>query len=280
MAGALRRQRVRDLLELVGRACVLGLRVVVEVEDAVLVDRDVLEDRAEGASRPVDLRLGGGREPDHLRVAAALDVEDARVAPAVLVVSDQEPLRVGREGRLARAGEPEEDRHLPVLAEVRGAVHRKDAFERKAVVHHGEDRLLDLAGVEGAPDQDLAPARMEHDEGAAARPVLDRVGLDRRRVQDECLRLELGEILRGRLDEERLGEERVVRVVGDDADADPVLGIGACERVDDVHVALGVGGDDLVAEAIEQLLLEGLVDASPPDPVLGAGLAHHELVLR
>ena len=55
----LRGQRVRDLLELVRRPGVLRLRVVVEVDDAVLVDRDVFEDRPEGASRPIDLRLGG-----------------------------------------------------------------------------------------------------------------------------------------------------------------------------------------------------------------------------
>ncbi len=51
--------------------------VVVEIDDARLVDRDVLEDRPERPRRPPDLRLGLRREPDHLGVAAALDVEDA-----------------------------------------------------------------------------------------------------------------------------------------------------------------------------------------------------------
>ena len=91
VAGALRRQRVRDLLELVRGAGVLGLGVVVEVEDAALVDDDVLEHRAEACALP-DLGLGLGREADRLRVAAALEVEDAVVAPAVLVVADQQPL--------------------------------------------------------------------------------------------------------------------------------------------------------------------------------------------
>ena len=114
MAGALRRQRVRDLLELVGGAGVLGLRAVVEVDDAALVEDDVLEDRPERARRLVDLGLGLGGEIDHLRVAAALEVEDAVVAPAVLVVADQRPLRIGRERGLAGAGEAEEDRHVVV----------------------------------------------------------------------------------------------------------------------------------------------------------------------
>ena len=95
MPGALRGQRVRDLLEPVRGAGVLGLRVVVEVEYPAVVDGDVLEDRPEAACGGVDLRLGLGREPDHLRVAAALDVEHTAVAPAVLVVADQVPLGIG-----------------------------------------------------------------------------------------------------------------------------------------------------------------------------------------
>ena len=171
MARALRRQRVRDLLELVGRARVLRLRVVVEVDDAALVDDDVLEDRPEGAGRLVDLGLRLGGEADHLRVAAALEVEDAVVAPAVLVVADQRALGIGRERRLARAGEAEEDRDVAVVADVRRAVHREDALERQAVVHQREDRLLDLARVEGAADQHLLARRVEDDERAGARAV-------------------------------------------------------------------------------------------------------------
>src|SRR5439155_9690444 len=86
---------VRDLLELVRGPRVLRLRVVVEIELPALVDDHVLEHGAEGASRPEDLGLGLRRETDHLRIAAALDVEDAALAPAVLVVADQMAGRVG-----------------------------------------------------------------------------------------------------------------------------------------------------------------------------------------
>ena len=127
------------------------------------------------------------READHLRVAAALDVEDAVVAPAVLVVADQRALGIGGERRLAGAREAEEDRDAPVGADVGRAVHREDALERQAVVHDGEDRLLDLARVERAADEQLGAARMQHDERAGARPVLLRVGLEVGRVQHERL---------------------------------------------------------------------------------------------
>ena len=108
MPCALRGEMVRDLLELVGGAGVLGLREVVEVDGAALIDDDVLEDRPERARRPVDLGLRLRVEADHLGVAAALEVEDAVPAPAVLVVADQRAVRLGRERRLARPGEAEE----------------------------------------------------------------------------------------------------------------------------------------------------------------------------
>ena len=90
----------------------------------------------------------------------------------------------------------------------------------------------------------------------------------------------LRELLLGRLDEERLREERVPGAVGDDAHGEPVLRVGARERVHDVEIAAVEVGRDLVAQALEVLLRDLLVDVAPPDAALGAGLAHDELVLR
>src|SRR5262249_59792671 len=96
--------RIGDLLELVRGARVLRLRVVVEVEPAVLVDHDVLENRSERVRRLVDLGLRLRRQLDHLRVAATLEVEDAAVAPTVLVVADERTRGIGGKRRLAGAG--------------------------------------------------------------------------------------------------------------------------------------------------------------------------------
>ncbi len=46
---------------------------------------------------PEDLRFALGGEIDRFRVAAALDIEDAVVAPAVLVIADEVPFRIGGE---------------------------------------------------------------------------------------------------------------------------------------------------------------------------------------
>ena len=49
-------------------------------------------------------------EVDGFRVAAAFDIEDAILAPAMLVVSDEMTLRIGRKGGLASAAEAEKQR--------------------------------------------------------------------------------------------------------------------------------------------------------------------------
>src|SRR5262249_57432964 len=90
----------------------LGLLLAAEIEPSGVVDHDVLEQRAELVRRGVDLRLGLGREADHLRVAAILEVEDAGVAPAVFVVADQLPGGIGGERRLARTRQAREKRDV------------------------------------------------------------------------------------------------------------------------------------------------------------------------
>ena len=100
-------------------------------------------------------------------------------------------------------------------------------------------------------------------------------------VQDERLRLEVAQLLLGRVDEHRPREECVVGVARDDAHGDPLLRVGAGERVDDVEVvaAADVRGH-LLAQPLEVLLRDLGVDVAPPDPLFGARLLDDELVLR
>ena len=197
----------------------------------------------------------------------------------MLVVADQPALRIGGQCRLAGPGEAEEDRDAAVVADVRGAVHREDALERQTVVHDREDRLLDLAGVERAPDQNLDARRMERDERSGARLVLLRHRLERGRVEHERLRHERAELRGRRVDEHRAREQRVVRVGRDDAHGDPMRGVGTREGVGDIERRLGteVPGDTFT-QTLVCVLGERLVPI-PPDPVLGTGLADDELVL-
>ena len=276
------RRGVGDRLERVGAAHVGGQAVVGEVEDAGdrVVDH-VLDDGAELRGGRVDLGLGLGREVDGLGVAAALEVEGAVVGPAVLVVADQHPLRVGRERGLAGARQAEEQRHVVgVAAAVVGrAVHRHHALLGKQVVEDAEDALLVLAGVGGAADQDqpLLEGDGDHRLGAAAVP--GRVGLEARAVEDGEAGHEAGELGRLRAAQHVADEEAVPGELGDHPDVQPVGRIGAGVEV--LHEELGpldMGAH--VGEQPAEVLRRHRRVVLPPDVRHDRGLADDELVLR
>jgi hypothetical protein len=107
---------VLNVLNGVSTAGVLGKGVIIVVDNTSdRVEDDVLEDGTElDGVENVGLLLGG--ETDGLSVATALDVEDTRVGPAVLVVTDERTLGVSRQSSLASAGETEEDCDIAALA--------------------------------------------------------------------------------------------------------------------------------------------------------------------
>jgi hypothetical protein len=134
---------VLDVLDGVCATSVLGEGGVIVVDDSGGgIENDVLEDGAElDGVENIGLLLGG--EADALGVAAALNIEDALVAPAVLVVTDQGTLGVGRESSLAGAGEAEEDGDISVLALVGGGVEGKNVvLDGHLVVENSENTLL------------------------------------------------------------------------------------------------------------------------------------------
>ena len=108
--------RIRD-------TCVLCDRLVSEINLAVLVDSDVLK-KSVSSDCVVDIRLRILVEVDDLGIAAALEVEDTVVVPAVLVITDEKSLRICRECGLSCSREAEEDGCvLAVHVGVGGAVH-------------------------------------------------------------------------------------------------------------------------------------------------------------
>ena len=272
-----------DVGHRVGSAGVLGELGAVEVEPpGFLPDLHILQDGAEAAGGGVDLRLAGAGEADDLGVAAALEVEDAVRAPAVFVVADEGAAGVGGEGGLPGAGEAEEDRQVfPVGAVVGGTVHREDAALREEVVHHREHRLLDLAGVGGAADQDLAALEVHDHEDFGSGLVLVGGGAEAGGGDHRELRAVFVErFLVPGADEHVPGEEALPGLGGDDPDGESVLGVGAGVAVLDEQVAaLEVGGHP-PAQAGVPLGGEGVVVATPPDVGVGVRFADHVLVVR
>ena len=130
----------------------------------------------------------------HLGVAAALEIEHAVRAPAVLVVADEDAVRIGRQRGLAGAGEAEEQRDVAVVADVCRAMHRHHALRRQIEVQRGEDRLLHLAGIGRVADQDDLLGEVDRDDGVGAHAVTLWIGLERGQVDDGEIGDEAGEL--------------------------------------------------------------------------------------
>src|SRR4051812_1558257 len=125
MAGDTRDFRVLNKFDRIRTARVQRDADVGVVDFPIILEDNVLEHRTE-TERLENIRLTFVRKVYCLRVATAFDVEDAVVAPDVFVVSDEMTLRIGREGRLPRAAESEEQRrHTALLVGCGRAMHRE-----------------------------------------------------------------------------------------------------------------------------------------------------------
>ena len=254
--------------------------LVVEIADARLrIEHHVLQHAAEALGRGIDLRLGLGRQPDGLGVAAAFEIEHALRAPAVLVVADQHAVRIGRQRGLAGAGEAEEQRHVAVLADIGRAMHRHHALRRQKVIERREHRLLHLAGVVAAADQDHLAGEIERDDGLAAHAMLLRIGLEARQAEDGEFGNVAGEFGALGAAQQRADEHRVPGELGIDAGLDAVFRIGAAiEILREQFLALGVG-EEILQQHVE-LLGRELAVLLPPHRIFGAGIDDDELVFR
>ncbi len=243
------------------------------------IEHDVLEHRAEALARGVDRGLGFLRELDALGVAAALEVEDAVGAPAVLVIADQRAVRIGRQRGLAGARQAEEDRGIAIGADIGRAVHRHHALVGQIVVQRGEHALLHLAGIIRPADQDDLAGEIDRDNGLRTHAMAFGIGFERRQGNDGQLRHEGSQFLQLRPDQQRADEQRVPGELGEDASLDAEFRIGATIKVLRVkRLAFGVL-DEIVAQQLELVRRDRLV-ATPPHVLFARGIADGELVLR
>jgi len=87
--GASRLRSVGNEVHRVSSARILGLRAIVEIADArYRIKGDVFQDRSEALGGRIYGRLGFSTQLDRLRIAAALEIEDAFGTPTVLVITD------------------------------------------------------------------------------------------------------------------------------------------------------------------------------------------------
>ena len=271
---------VRDEIERIGRAGVLGLRAVVEIRHAIIgAEHDVLQHRAEALAGGIDLRFGFARQLDALGVAAAFEIEDAVRAPAVFVIADQRALRIGGERGLAGAGQAEEDRGVAVGADIGRAVHRHHALLGQVEVQRGEHALLHFAGIIRPADQDDLAGEIDRDDVLRLAAVAFRIGAEARQIDDRELRHEARELRGLGANEQRADEQRVPGQLGEDARLDAMRRIGAAiEVLREQRHAFGML-EEVGMERRELLRGDRLV-AGPPHALVGQAVADRELVLR
>ena len=226
-----------------------------------------------------DLGLGFLRQLDALGVAAAFEIEDAVIAPAVLVVADQRAVRIGRQRGLAGAGQAEEDRGVALGSDIGRAVHRHHALGGQIIVQRGEDRLLHLAGIIRPADQDDLAGEIDRDDVLGAHAVTFGIGAEARHVDDGEFGHEIPERRGLGADQQRADEQRVPGEFGEDPGLDLEARIGAAiEILREQRHAFGML-EEVGVQRGELIRGDRLV-AGPPHVLVGGGVANRELVLR
>ena len=244
------------------------------------VHDDVFHHRAEALGSGVDFRLGLGRQADHLGVAAALEVEDRGVGPAVLVVADQRAAGVGRQRRLAGARQAEEHRRVAFRPDVGGAMHGHDAGRRQQIIEQAEDGLLHLAAVARAADEDELVGEGHRDHRLAAAAVARGIGAEAGQIDDRVVGGEAGELALVGADQHRADEEVVPGEFVDDAHVDAMRRLRTAEQILDEQVVLGAEVREKVGlECGEMFRAHVLVGLAPPDGLLGLRVADDVAVL-
>jgi len=272
---------VSDKLDRIGAARVLRNAGVAKLDVPVgLVEHHVLEHRAETQGLE-NVGLGLIGQVDGLGVAAPFDVEDAGVAPTMLVVADEQPLGIGRERGFAGARQTEQQRGAARVAVGRGrAMHRQDAPLGHNVVHDREHALLHLAGVLGPQNHQLTVLEADVDAGLGGHAGCQPIGGKFAGVVDHVVRLaKIGQLLPRRANEHGVHEQRVIRPRANHADLDAKAGVPAGEAVYAVQPRARVEPIlGPLAIDLEAMVLQGQVDRPPPDVRLGLRTADHALV--
>lgn len=159
----------------------------------------------------------------------------------MLVITNQSPLRIGRQGRLAGSRQAEEDSDITILALVGGRVQGEHVvLDGHLVEEYGEDTLLHLAGVLGTKDDHLLFGKVDGDGSGGGHALGPSVCGEGSGVVDDIVWMEGLELLARGPDEHVAHEEGMVGTGADDSDADSVALVPAGIAVNDIDAVSGV----------------------------------------
>ena len=134
------------------------------------------------------------RESISLSVATSLNVEDVLISPYVLVITDEQALRVRGKGGLTSAREAKEDSGVAIGSDVGRAVHAESATLGHVVVHDAEDAFLHLTCVGCAQNDELLGGEVDSDRCRVANVSDLLVSDELSRVHDGEVRAAIGEV--------------------------------------------------------------------------------------
>ena len=165
-------------------------------------------------------------------------------------------------------------------------MHRSDALQGQVVVHHREHTLLHLTTVPGVDDALLTGRGVEGHTGLAVQTqLLVVLNLCLRSVVDHEVRLEVGQLLLGGLDEHVLHEVSLPGHLDDEAHTQTGSLVGTAEGIHHIQLLVAQLLDSNLLDLGPYVLAHGMVIvlvllAGPPDLVLALGVLHDVLVLR
>ena len=180
------------------------------------------------------------REPCGLTYAS-LNVKDTTVSPAVLVVTNQSTLGVGRQSGLAGSRQTEENGNITGLTLVGRRVESQDVvLDGHFVEQNGEDTLLHLTSVLSTQDNHLLLGKVDGDRGGRGHTLGETVGGERTGVVDHVVWVEVVQLLTGRTDKHVAHEESMVGTGANNPDLDTVALIPSGITIDDIDAVTGV----------------------------------------
>ena len=278
-----------NLLDVVDRIAYTGVlcyALVSEVNLTVSSNCYVLQ-QCVALDGTIDVGLVLLAQVDNLCIAATLEVEYALVVPSVLVVADEQTLRVGRQSGLAGSRESEEDGGvLSFHVGVGRAVHRSNTLQRQVVVLHREHTLLHLTAIPCIDDNLLAACGVEGHAGLAVQAeLLVVLNLSLRCVVDNEVGLEVSQLLFSGLDEHILNEVCLPSHLNDEAHGQTCSLVGTAESIDNIELLVAELLDGYVLDSSPHLFAHGVVVVlvfvrGPPNLVVALSIVNDVLILR
>ena len=90
MAGHSRARGIRNVANWISGSCIFRQTNVIQINPSSgAIKTHILQNGAKAACCGINFRLPFGREANNFRIAAAFKIEDALIAPAMFVITDE-----------------------------------------------------------------------------------------------------------------------------------------------------------------------------------------------